>query len=307
MAAVLARFTHTFLFQWGLKIPLEYAFPVEMFIWGWMFVVLDMPIYMAFEGRRFWPGPLWSFGIRRQRGRLLRLYLDIRRNDTSRNVDQHYWQNRKENADRRYLEALTDLGGFPLHRKTAFPDVISPTRLGNLINAYEQYSDVKYGLNAVFFWPRLWVAIDKDLREEIDNQQAQADGLLYLVTALIAGCVVLVSYAAIDHIAPGYLMYPEPPAWELGAAAGCLVGAAVIHRLSLYTHAQFGNLFKSVFDQKRSLLEVQDVTELIAEITDDPGLLCRIGILRNRAVWRLLRWHTVRLPGEKVNRRVRLP
>jgi len=306
IAAACARATQTVLQHYGVKIPIEYALPVEIFIFGWAFVVLDMPIYMAFEGRRFWPATLWAFGLRRERGRLARLHRGMRRYDTSRLIGRPERRER-ENADRLYLEAAVMLSGFPLDRPTSAPKVMWPTRLGNLIAAYEQYPRLKYGLDAVFFWPRLWVSIDKDLRDEIDNQQAQADGLVYLVMALALACVILFAYAIMDRIAPGALMYAQDPSWEVVAAVLCFCAAALIHRLSLYSHAQFGELFKSVFDQHRSILDTDEVVELIENLTGDPGLHSRIGILRNVAVWRLLRWHTVRPPAGTTNRKVRLP
>ena len=52
-AASCARLTQTILQHYGVRIPIDYAFPAEIFIFGWVFVVLDMPLYMAFEGRRF--------------------------------------------------------------------------------------------------------------------------------------------------------------------------------------------------------------------------------------------------------------
>src|SRR6202035_5604341 len=80
LAVSCARATQTFLHDFGIKIPIEYTLPVEIFIFGWIFVVLDMPIYMAFEGRRFWPARLWLFAFQCEHRRLLKQQKEERRN-----------------------------------------------------------------------------------------------------------------------------------------------------------------------------------------------------------------------------------
>ena len=114
------------------------------------------------------------------------------------------------------------------------PRALWPTRLGNLIAAYEQYPRLKYGLDAVFYWPRLWVTISKDLREEIDNQQAQADGLLYVAAALITSVAILLLYAAVDTFAPKALVYTESPGLDLAAAVFCAGGAVLVSCRTLF-------------------------------------------------------------------------
>ena len=39
----------------GVTAPVEYIFIVSILIAGWLMILLDQPIYMLFEGRRFWP------------------------------------------------------------------------------------------------------------------------------------------------------------------------------------------------------------------------------------------------------------
>src|SRR3954469_24407205 len=41
---------------------------------GYFIFLLDMHIYMIFEGRRYWPRLLWNFFHRRERYRLICLY-----------------------------------------------------------------------------------------------------------------------------------------------------------------------------------------------------------------------------------------
>jgi flagellar biosynthesis regulator FlaF len=52
-------------------------------------------------------------------------------------------------------------------------------RLGNLITAFESYSNTRYGIDGVFYWNRIWLKLEKDVRDDIDNHQAMADSTVY--------------------------------------------------------------------------------------------------------------------------------
>jgi hypothetical protein len=306
MTAVLWRSATTLTEALAIAAPPQYAIPVLIFVLGWVCVMLDMPIYMAFEGRRFWPGAIWHIGLRRERKRLARIHRAMRRHDMVR-LENAGRRSDTRNADRLYLENAVRMCGFPLDPATLNPMAAWPTKLGNLVAEFEQYPGLKYGLDSVFFWPRLWVSVDKDLREEIDSQQAQADGLLYLTAALTVAAAVMLAYAVVDWRWPGGLLYRQSPGVDIAAAMICLGAAAGIYRASLYLQRQFGDTFKAVFDQHRALLKVDEVVDLAANLSNDPGLRRQIENVRNRAAWRLLRWHRVRLRGSTVNRKVRLP
>jgi hypothetical protein len=84
LTAALARASQTILQLYGLKIPIVYAFPIETLLFRWFILVLDIPIYMFLEGRRFWPANLLALGRRRERARLLSLHRAMRRYDRER-------------------------------------------------------------------------------------------------------------------------------------------------------------------------------------------------------------------------------
>src|SRR5262249_25904721 len=78
-------------------------------------------------------------------------------------------------------------------------------------------------------------------------------------------------------------------------AVGCLISGFVIYCLSLPTHAQFGGLFKSVFDQYRSKLMLDDVLDDIARIMGDQTITLKSSQRdKYKTVWRYLRWHLIR-------------
>jgi hypothetical protein len=273
----------------GIWIKFEYLFPIEAIAFGWIIVISDMRIYMLFEGRRYWPYAIRNFFIHCQKRRLkfLRETLD------APSVDR-----------RRFLEAGVEYGNYPVD-EGGEAYVAHPTRLGNIIDAFETYPKVKYGLDAVFYWYRLWVVLDKDMREEIDNAQAVVDSTVYAAFAFYLSGLVMFIYAALrfsEHITLPYLHwlstarlpYVPVPSMLFGLGAGCFVVGFVIYRLSLPTHAQFGELFKSVFDQYRVKLNFDDVGKEVERITGNPNLALITQREKNQIVWRYLRWHLIR-------------
>jgi hypothetical protein len=128
--------------------------PVAIILFGWLMLFLDMPIYTLAQGRRFWPARLKRWGIKREKARLDALM-------SSRNAAPP--EDRGE-YDLQIRQFALDASGEPV--------AVLPTRLGNLLRASESYPDRKYGIDGVFGWYRLWIAIDKELRGELDDQQA---------------------------------------------------------------------------------------------------------------------------------------
>jgi len=74
----LAYWLNTFL---RLPINVEVYLTVATLVLGWLTMLLDMPIYMLYEGRRYWPGRLKRFGISLEQKRLERLWQEPRTNE----------------------------------------------------------------------------------------------------------------------------------------------------------------------------------------------------------------------------------
>jgi hypothetical protein len=74
-----------------------------------------------------------------------------------------------------------------------------------------------------------------------------------------------------------------------------------VYRLSLCAHAQYGEFFKALFDQHRSLLQHRDVLEYLVQATGNRSLSTADFKEANMAIWRYLRWHKVRLTGQEEN------
>ena len=255
--------------------------------WGWAMSLADMPIYMLYEGRRFWPARLRAWALERETRRLAKIKQNL--------TDDVAKSNRP-----RYLESAVDSLNFPLNGRGEL-EVRFPTRIGNLIAAYETYTQSKYGLDAIFYWPRLWVVLDKDLREEIDNQQAIADSSIYTSFALWLAGAMLFLYAIANGLLRARLANVPQPLASIGYGVGCGCAAFAVYRVSLFAHAQFGEVFKGVFDQHRGKIVIDKVVEQVARLAQDADVAGRPEADRYAMVVRYLRWHRIRPPSESRN------
>jgi hypothetical protein len=285
LAIVLSPLVLAFFRSIGVDVARLEILALGTVLLGWAITLADMPIYMLYEGRRFWPRKLLKWGIEREKRRIAKLKQIIK--DAEANEENEL-----------ALESEIKLLEFPLGKNDC-PVARYPTRIGNLITAYEDYTIVKYGFDTIFYWPRLWALLEKDLREEIDSQQAVADSSVYVSFALWISAAVLVCYAIAVGIfrlkiadvpsAPGLLLF----------AAGCAGAAYAIYRVSLFTHAQLGELFKALFDQHHSKLNFDAVVKKVGGLVGDADALTRPEAEKYMMVSRYLRWHRVRPPGEK--------
>jgi hypothetical protein len=242
LTAIFAPLIHTLL-AWafagsGLEVPDLAALSLEVVLWGWLVVLADQPIYMLYEGRRWWPRVLLQSGRRREERRLAKL---------RRNADASM---RLVDADL-YRESGVELLKFPIGDDWE-PRAMYPTRLGNLLTAYETHASRMYKLDAIFYWPRLWIALDKDLREEVDNHQAVADSGVYVSFALWLACVMALFYAAYNALLIRALQHPQlkldytPPASVLLALSAISALLAYgVYRLSSRRCSRKNNMASS--------------------------------------------------------------
>ncbi|HHS96995.1 MAG TPA: hypothetical protein ENK08_03725 [Chloroflexi bacterium] len=126
------------------------------------------------------------------------------------------------------------LDGFRL-RLPFDPGRMMPTLVGNVLRAAEEHPQVRYGLAAGVCWPRLWLLLPKEAREEIGNARERLDesarllgwGLLFVVWTAWAWWAapvgLLVAFLACRWMVMAALVY------------GDLVRAAFdLHRHELY-------------------------------------------------------------------------
>lgn len=247
---------------------------------GFALLLLDMPIYMLFEGRRYWPERLRSWGVSRQQSRLDRLQARANAATSDRRVE---------------FDILA--AQYPLKSVTGEPYARYPTRLGNLLESFETYPTVKYGMDGVFFWPRLWVTIDKDLREELDSAQAVVDGALYTSAVFALAGFICLGY----WIAGVFAIWWQAPL----STIGCLLLSWLLYLTAIPRYAQYGELFAAVFDQHRGKLNAGTLLNDLDEHARNPAVT-RSDREQWRAIFRFLRWHlyraTPRAPNKTVKR-----
>jgi hypothetical protein len=198
-------------------------------------------------------------------------------------------QDARLREDRRGVqERDVEIRGFPCD-PNGLPIVLFPTRLGNLLTAYETYPDQKYGLDGVFAWPRLWLAADKDSRAELDDQQAIADSGLYVAFGLFAAGPICLFYAAVRGISSEpLLIIPGSPTLLAIAVLAPAMGF-LLYRLSLFAQQQYGELFRAFFDRYQGHLEFDKLVNELAAFMGDPAPDSPVE--RNRAAIRFLKWH----------------
>ncbi|TQF01308.1 hypothetical protein E6W39_02470 [Kitasatospora acidiphila] len=194
-----------------------------LLILGW-FVEIAMPaVIQAYEG--YWPEwltPLARWGERRQ----------ARRRDK--------------------LRALrTDSDFARLHRE--FPPLsedseddwpLLPTRLGNVMLAAECYPNDRYGVDGVFFWPRLYGLLPTALLTPLSTARANLERML--VISLLSALFFLVAVVFAGVGLPIQIWAP------------CLVGAALLsflaYRAAVAEAIGYGELIRAAFDTHRRKL-----------------------------------------------------
>lgn len=229
---------------------------ISTVICGWFFVVCDMHVYILLEGRRYWPQLLLNLFIKHERQRLEKI-----NNAFNKAInDKNY---------RLYEELSAELRRFPIDEDTGNFVADFPTRLGNLLAAYEQYPKTRYGMDSIFYWNRIWLVIDKDTRTMIDDQAAVADSVVYVTAAFFIDGLIALLYILLKWLVQfNPLFLPGTNILFLLVFILPIIGY-FCYRFSLHLHAGYGEIFKSCFDIYRDKVNVDEVVDYIAELTKD--------------------------------------
>ncbi|MCK4250376.1 hypothetical protein KAX97_02960 [candidate division WOR-3 bacterium] len=210
-------------------------------ILGIIIASLDKSIYYIFEGYHLWPSWLLQFFIKRHNSRIKRL---LRKADECDKKGQH------TQCDLIWEKLLT----YPEDRK-GDPVAHCPTLLGNLLAAYEEYPNTRYGMDAVFYWPRLWLLLNKETKREITDKWSRADCWVYLSSVtfiaiwLYLGAFAL-SWTGVfrlsDFLTP--LLNTSMLVFQLIVMA-VLIGLFIyLYQIAIIYHIENGDAFRSIFD-----------------------------------------------------------
>jgi hypothetical protein len=197
-------------------------------------------------------------------------WLARRRTEKWRKQVRRIRKKAENRADPLYNEYWYTLRQFPVD-KHGNPTATAPTRIGNILASYEDYPEQRYGMDSVFYWPRIWLALDKDVREEINSAWAPVDFLLYTAAGAAALGVVYLVLALISYVLSWHhFAWPFTPLTKLSArfsswpftdptqrygaiagGLGLLLTGYICLRLSISGHLTNGENFKSLFDLYR--------------------------------------------------------
>lgn len=165
-------------------------------------------------------------------------------------------------SEHRILSLSSKIRKNPFDR-TITPNFFKPitwTRLGNIIEEYQTYSEVCYGMRFNVFFYRLWYVLSKDEQDDIEQRGAKADFLsymsfLFLIYSPVAG------FGLFSQISGASLFGLS--GYRLGAFTWILafIFSIIIHRIfyecSLSAHENYGGYVKALFDvHHKDLIEI---------------------------------------------------
>ncbi len=147
------------------------AYAALVLIVGALISTTNSEIYKIYEGRVCWPSRMFDWALKIQQNRVSRLRKAA---ESNRFVNP-----------RRYDEIWYQLRDYPINDR-GDPEATYPTQIGNILAGYEQYPNKRYGMDSVFYWPRIWLHVETNRKEEIDSQWSVADG--FFVTLRDQSC-----------------------------------------------------------------------------------------------------------------------
>jgi hypothetical protein len=129
---------------------------------------------------------------------------------------------------------------------TAFPAApapVLPTRLGNALRAAESYpgDQQRWGIDAVFWWPRLYLILPDSTRDQVDEARAGLDQMVVLtmVSAVFGVVALALGFAGLNWTV------------ALSCAGGALLLARASYLAAVSSAAVFGDLVRSCYDLYR--------------------------------------------------------
>jgi len=211
--------------------------------------VLMQPVVRAYEG--YWMLRPWAAPLGRARCR----------------AQQRRWDNLVLTDPRDYTRRYRE---FP-----AQPQEVLPTRLGNAIRTAESYArdERRYGVDAVFFWPRLYPLLPDALRDSLAAARSSMEQLLFI--ALLSGALAPVTLVLA-------IALRLPVAVWLPVVAGAAVLASLTYRSAVAVAVSYGELVRSAFDTHRLTLLTSLGYALPASLDEERQLWQAIGQLLYR-------------------------
>ena len=180
--------------------------------------------------------------------------------------------------------AGADFSGKLSAAASRYPDRIEfvmPTRLGNIMRAFEVYPRVVYELESILAWPRLMMIVPEAARKQVDDSRAVVD---FAINLLVAGVVILAVYLVL-----ALYLQEWPALWVPPSALLACIGA---WHLIQQSALQWGEEVKAVFDLYREALAGQVGLDLPLDSAQETVMwraLSRMMVFRSRSAYAALR------------------
>ena len=151
-----------------------------------------------------------------------------------------WWQAKRRDRIAGSRSSLSDLRSY-----LEFPpdaDQLMPTRLGNAMRAAESYPGRdRWGLDAVFWWPRLYLILPDSARGQVDDARAGVDQLVVLtmLSAAFGVAAFILSFVGLNQVV------------GFSCAGGGLLLARASYLAAVTSAAVFGDLVRSCYDLYR--------------------------------------------------------
>lgn len=228
------------------------------FFIGLFFVLCDLYIYQVLEGTRLWPKPLWRFKYNRIQKYFLNLDREL----------EILIKRKKEELEKLSATELEELSlniselsskvrEFPPDQSKRnftrrYP--VLPTRLGNVLCEYENYSLNRYGIHMMVFWNHLGQLLPRETKEELKLKGAIADVCVYL--CFVSFLYIILGPAALLLQTESWVMiwnHLIPVKSFLSLLVSILI-FKFLYELSITQHKSYGRFIKSIFDLYRRKL-----------------------------------------------------
>lgn len=184
----------------------------------------DMTVLRLFEG--YWP--VW---LRPLQNRLVRRY-DEAIEKAERRFQELALKEGSPALDDDEKQELLALDWRLMHEPPR--GLRMPTRFGNVLRAAESRPQIKYGLDSVICWPRLWLVLPESVRAELNGARAALNNAARLS---LWGALFLVWTV-----------------WSWWAAPVGVLTALLAYRWMLSSAEVYGRLVESTFDLFRTSL-----------------------------------------------------
>lgn len=146
-------------------------------------------------------------------------------------AEKHSLKKISASEKKEFSDLETELYPFPLSE-----DQRLPTLFGNLIRAAEEHPYIRYGLEPVIVWPRLWLLLTEDTRKEIGSaRQALKERILLFIWCIaFSAWVIWVPWALLVSFFSSIIVYYKGLLPAASVYSDLIRSAFDLHRFDLY-------------------------------------------------------------------------